>query len=397
MTTKILNRRQARWAEFLANYDFVLVHIQGSKNPVDGPSRRLDYMENVEIPIGILIPQSALRKLQPHELQPTTTSCSCANITSQSSTDPPSTSTASLLRAYWNSIGVNINTTPEASLRSRFISALEKDSLAQKYHENPPTPWSWQDGLLLHDNLIYIPHDDALHVELMKIHHDDPLAGHYGVAKTFELLSRNYYFPDMYEYVKKYISTCDLCSRGKTPRHQKHGELAPLLAPSGLWKGISCDLIVDLPESNGYDSIFVFVDRLTKMSHFIPCNKTTTTPEFARMFLDHVIRLHDIPDSIVSDRGSIFTSQFWTALSKSLDLKKRLSTSFHPQTDGQTERMNQTVEQYLRIYCNYHQDNWSELLSLVEFSYNNAQHATIGCSPFFANYGYNPRFSVNLR
>src|SRR5213079_1188157 len=101
--------------------------------------------------------------------------------------------------------------------------------------------------------------------------------------------------------------------------------------------------------------------------------------------------------SIVSDRGSIFTSQFWKALSKSLDLKQRLSTSFHPQTDGQTERMNQTVEQYLRIYCNYHQDNWSELLSLAEFSYNNTQHTSIGCSPFYANYGYNPRFEVDTR
>ena len=200
----------------------------------------------------------------------------------------------------------------------------------------------------------------------------------------------------MYTYVKKYVSTCDLCSHGKMPRHPKHGELAPLPAPPGPWKGISCDLIVDLPESNGYDSVLVFIDRLTKMSHLIPCNKTTSAPEFTRMFLDHIIHLHGIPDSIVSDRGSIFTSQFWKALSKSLDLKQRLSTSFHPQTDGQTERMNQTVEQYLRIYCNYHQDNWSELLSLAEFSYNNAQHTSIGCSPFYANYGYNPQFNVKL-
>ena len=228
------------------------------------------------------------------------------------------------------------------------------------------------------------------------MHHDDPLAGHYGMAKTLELLLRNYHFPGISAYVKKYVSTCDLCSRGKQPRHLKHGELAPLPAPSGPWKGISCDFVTDLPISEGFDSVFVVVDRLTKMSHLVPCNKTTTAPEFAQMFLDYVIRLHGIPDSIVSDRGSIFTSQFWTALSKSLGLAKRLSTAFHPQTDGQTERTNQTVEQYLRIYCNYHQDNWSKLLSLAEFSYNNAQHASIGCSPFYANYGYNPRFTIEL-
>jgi transposase InsO family protein len=111
------------------------------------------------------------------------------------------------------------------------------------------------------------------------------------------------------------------------------------------------------------------------MFHLVPYTKTTTAPEFAQMFIDYVIRLHGILDSIVSDRGSIFTSQFWTVLSKTLDLKKRLSTAFHPQTDGQVERMNQVIEQYLRIYCNYQQDNWSQLLSLAEFSYNNAQHA----------------------
>src|SRR5437667_12600577 len=114
----------------------------------------------------------------------------------------------------------------------------------------------------------------------------------------------------------------------------------------------------DLPLSNGFDALLVFVDRFTKMLHLIPCNKTTDAPQFARMFLDHIIRLHGLPDSLVSDRGSIFTSHFWKCLSKLLGVNRRLSTSFHPQTDGQTERMNQTVEQYLHIYCNYQQDNW---------------------------------------
>jgi len=341
-------------------------------------------MENVELPTGALIPRSALRMLKPEARS------NPATVSHASETH------ASSLEAYWSHIGVHANATPDASLRSRFITALEKDPLATEYRDNPPQPWSWKDGLLLHGSLVYVLHDDALRVELMQMHHDDTLAGHYGEAKTLELVLRNYYFPEIRSYVKKYVSTCDACSRGKTPRHLKHGELAPLPAPSGPWKGISCDFVTDLPVSKGYDSVFVVVDRLTKMSHLVPCNKTTTAPEFARMFLDCVIRLHGIPDSIVSDRGSIFTSHFWTALSKSLNLAKRLSTAFHPQTDGQTERTNQTVEQYLRIYCNYHQDNWSELLSLAEFSYNNAQHASIGCSPFYANYGYNPRFTIEL-
>src|SRR5271169_2990284 len=231
----------------------------------------------------------------------------------------------------------------------------------------------------------------------MQTHHDDSLAGHYGVEKTLELLMRNYYFPGIHSYVRKYVSTCDLCSRGKSPRHLKHGELAPLPVPNGPWKGISCDLVVDLPVSNGYDSILVFVDRFTKMCHLVPCNKTTTSPEFAKLFLDYVVRLHGIPDSIVSDRGSIFTSQFWTALSKFLNLGKRMSTAFHPQTDGQTERMNQTVEQYLRIYCNYQQDNWFNLLPIAEFAYNNAFQPSINCSPYYASYGIHPSFHVDPR
>ena len=133
----------------------------------------------------------------------------------------------------------------------------------------------------------------------------------------------------------------------QAPHHPQHGELVPLPVPTGPWKGLSCDFVTDLPVSKGYDSLFVIVDRFTKMCHLAPCLKMTTAPQFARMFVDYVIRLHGIPDSLVSDRGSVFTSQFWTTLSKALNLKKRMSTAFHPWTNRQTERMNQTVEQYL--------------------------------------------------
>jgi len=112
----------------------------------------------------------------------------------------------------------------------------------------------------------------------------------------------------------------------------------------------------------------VFVDRMTKMTHFIPCSKSTSAPEFAQMFVSHIIRLHGLPDSIVSDRGSIFTSNFWSTLAAILKIDPCKSTAFHPQTDGQTERMNQTLEAYLRIFCNYDQNDWFELLPLAEFA-----------------------------
>jgi transposase InsO family protein len=360
MSTKVLNRRQARWAELLSGYDFVLVHTPGSSNPADGPSRRPDYATDVPQPSGSLLPPSVFQ------------------------------SSAQVFRL---SASLSVFT-PESSLRQQFIDAYDADAIAAAQKKSITDGYQWRNDLLLYKSRIYVPH--SLRLDVLRIHHDDPLAGHFGIARTQELLSRNYWFPSMSSFVEKYVSTCDICSRGKPSRHLKHGELMPLPVPPGPWKGITCDFVTDLPVSNGHDSLLVFVDRFTKMTHIIPCNKTTDAPAFARMFLDHVVRLHGLPDSLVSDRGSIFTSRFWKCLCQLLGIKGRLSTAFHPQTDGQTERMNQTIEQYLRIYCNYQQDNWSQLLSLAEFAYNNAFQASIKCSPFFASYGFHPSFHVNL-
>src|SRR5436190_15148965 len=133
------------------------------------------------------------------------------------------------------------------------------------------------------------------------------------------------------------------------------------------------------------------------MVHLIPCNKTINAPLFTCMFLDHIIHLHDIPDSFISDQDSIFTSHFWKCLIKLIGINGRLSTSYHPQTDDQTEHMNQTIEQYLHIYYNYQQDNWYDYLSLTEFAYNNAYQSSIKCSPFYANYSFNLQFHINLQ
>ena len=234
-------------------------------------------------------------------------------------------------------------------------------------------------------------------MDILRDHHDAPLAGHPGVARSLELLSRNYWFPGMNAFVRDYTNSCQLCQQAKAPRHPRHGELAPLPVPDTPWKGLSCDFIMDLPVSNGIDSILVFIDRMSKMTHFIPCLKSTSAPDFARLFVSHIVRLHGLPDSIVSDRGSIFTSYFWSTLASILKIDPHKSTVFHPQTDGQTERMNQTLETYLRIFCNHEQNDWFELLALAEFAYNNAFQESTKMSPFFANYGFHPRFLVESR
>ena len=150
------------------------------------------------------------------------------------------------------------------------------------------------------------------------------------------------------------------------------------------------DFIVELPPSEGLDAIYVCVDRLTKMARFIPTKTTITAEGTARLFYQHVWKHHGLPTDIVSDRGPQFVAKFTCQLLKCLGVEGNRSTTFHPQSDGQMERVNQTLEQYLRIYCDYHQDDWAQLLPLAEFVYNNTQNSSTRVSPFFANYGYHP-------
>jgi hypothetical protein len=153
------------------------------------------------------------------------------------------------------------------------------------------------------------------------------------------------------------------------------------------------DFVEPLPRSRGYDSIFVIVDRLTKWAVFIPAKTTWKSQDMAQAFVDHVVAQHGLPEAIVSDRGNKFVSIFWTALMKRLNVDLRLSTAYQPQTDGQTERVNQTLEHYLRVHCEHRQNDWADLLGLASFAYNNTLHTTTKHTPFYANYGYHPRWA----
>ncbi|KAH8144283.1 uncharacterized protein LAJ45_11743 [Morchella importuna] len=271
-----------------------------------------------------------------------------------------------------------------------------KDIAAKKKHSRflPMGECTVKEGLLYYQGLLYIPDDAAIKLEILRTHHDAPSAGHPGRARTLELLSRNFYWPQMRKYVARYVDHCDTCSRIKPARHAPYGLLKPLVPPVKPWSSLSMDHVTGLPESQGSNAILVVVDRLTKMAHYIPTRDTADAPELARLFLQHIWKAHGLPKDIVSDRGTTFTSQFWKSLCGQLDIKPRFSTAFHPQTDGQTERVNAIMEQYLRGYVNYQQDNWAEFLPLAEFAHNNASTEPLGVSPFFANYGYNPQLDV---
>jgi len=136
------------------------------------------------------------------------------------------------------------------------------------------------------------------------------------------------------------------------------------------------------------------VDRLSKQAIFIPTHDTITSAELARLFITHVFSKHGVPSHVTSDRGSEFVFHFFHSLGTALDMRLHFTSGYHPEANGQAEQTNQTLEQYLHVYCNYQQDNWSELLPLAEFAYNNAPSSTTGVSPFFANKGYHPNLLV---
>lgn len=216
-----------------------------------------------------------------------------------------------------------------------------------------------------------VPNDEEIKRKVLELHYDHPLAGHGGQTKTLELVTRTFYWPSMKKYVNQYVEGCEQCRRSKIMPRKPHGPLQPLPILKGPWKEVTQDFIVKLPTSRGFDSIHTIIDRNTKMVHFIPVKESITTLEVGDQLIKEVIRLHGVPETIVSDRGPQFTREMLMQLYQHLGIKPLLSTAYHPQTDGQSERTNQIVEQYLRIFCFQRQDDWADLLPLAEFTYNN--------------------------
>src|SRR3954470_22817427 len=200
-----------------------------------------------------------------------------------------------------------------------------------------------------------------------------------------------FYWPRMNNDVRQYVKSCDSCQRIKASQQVPGGLLQPLPIPTRPWEQVSMDFIVQLPKTKaGFDAIVVFVDTFSKMTHFAPTKTTASAPDTARLFFDHIFRLHGLPKSIVSDRDAKFTSKFWKSLFQTLGTKLAMSTAFHPQTDGQMERANRTLEDMLRAFTSYRQDDWDLHLTAAEFACNNAPNASTGMSPFKINAGRDP-------
>ncbi|WVZ89047.1 hypothetical protein U9M48_035506 [Paspalum notatum var. saurae] len=245
-----------------------------------------------------------------------------------------------------------------------------------------------EQGTVWYKNRTCVPDVDSIKKLILSEAHDTAYSIHPGSTKMYHDLKERFWWYGMKRAVAEYVAVCDTCQRVKAEHQRPAGLLQPLKIPEWKWEEISMDFIVGLPRTQkGYNSIWVVVDRLTKVAHFITVNTTYSGARLAELYISRIVCLHGVPKRIISDRGSQFTSRFWEQLHDSLDSKLRFSIAYHPQTDGQTERTNQILEDMLRACAIQYGTSWDKSLPYAEFSYNNSYQASLKKSPFEALYG----------
>ena len=275
----------------------------------------------------------------------------------------------------------------------RIVEEMKKANVKELRGEE----WRIEEDLVIKEGKIYVPKDTELRAEVIRLYHDVPVAGHGERWKTVELVMRNYWWPGVTRDVGRYVEGFDGYQRMKNRTEEPAGKLKLSEVPEKPWTHLTVDFITKLPVVAGKDAILVVCDRLSKMAHFVATTEAMSAEGLARLFRDNIWKLHGLPESIVSDRGPQFVAEFTRELNKMLGIETKLSTVFHPQTDRQTERMNQELEQYLRFFVDHQQKDWLECLVGAEFAVNNKAHTATKVSPFMANYGREMRMGGDIR
>ncbi|MFS7906594.1 putative nucleotidyltransferase, Ribonuclease H [Helianthus anomalus] len=250
-------------------------------------------------------------------------------------------------------------------------------------------------GFLFRGKQLCIPRH-SIRLLIIQEAHEGGLAGHLGLDKTVQILRIDFFWPKMYRDVEHFIKRCLPCHRAKG-QSSPHGLYMPLPVPVAPWEDVSLYFITGLPRTQRHkDSVMVVVDRFSKMAHFVACHTTYDAVQIANLYFKEVVRLHGVPRTMVSDIDVKFLSHFWLTLWRKLGTKLKVSTSSHPQTDGQTEVTNQTLGSLLRALITTNLKQWEDLFPRAEFAYNRAPNKTTVISPFMAVYGLNPSTPLDL-
>jgi hypothetical protein len=391
-----LSERHARWSIILSRYNFTIQYRPGSDNDrADALSRR-----DQDIPADEDDERTQSRTFQ---LLKVASAKTITPVRAKSVTDPT-------LNSDGNIVSPTLPSPPdmETLLSERWQEARTNDPVYQIFwqtvkQEKPQLPPSVRrNGITLGDcsldedqELCYrtrkwVPDDEELRTGIMQNAHLSLHTGHPGREETYRIITVRWFWPQMTKDVRRFVANCDLCRQSKSWRQKKHGLLRPLPVPSRTWKDLSVDFIDKLPPSSGCTSLMVIKDRLGRGLKLIPMQRTKAV-DVAWAFIRDIYGIHGIPSSIVSDRGVQFVNDLWGTVCTMLGTRQKLSTAYHPQTDGGTEKANDTIEIAVRIYCNKAQNNWASLCPILQLMLNSRTSAVTGISPFFLMHGYDNR------
>ena len=244
------------------------------------------------------------------------------------------------------------------------------------------------DGVLVRGSRMCVLEIGELKMEIMEEAHSSAYAIHLGSTKTYNTLREHYWWKGMKKEIADFVSRCLTCQQVKAEHQKLAGKIQPLPIPVWKWDKITMDFVTGLPRTRRqHNAIWVIVDRLTKSAHFLPVSNDDPLDKLAQLYVEEIVRLHGVPISIISDKDPIFTSRFWSSLQDAMGTRLHFSTAFHHQTDGQSERTIQTLEDMIRACMIEFKGSWDTHLSLMEFAYNNSYQSSIGMAPFEVLYG----------
>lgn len=378
-TQKDLNMRQQRWMEFLEQFDFDLSYHPGKANLVaDALSRQGDATPEMTAGRKALI-LAMIREYRDLE--------SLAQFDISFTVEAKSGREVAMLGAL-TVRPMLIEEIVSAQAWDRF-ACRTVDALIVDDMDGCTSEWTvGSDGGLRFHGRLFVPDAHDLRKRVMDEAHHSKLTIHPGGNKMYQDMRRMYWWPGMKKDVGCFVAQCAICQRVKAEYQRPSGLYQPLSIPEWKWDAISMDFVVGFPRSpRGNECVWVIIDRLTKSGHFIPVKAKRDAEYLAKKYVSQVVRYHGVPQHIVSDRDPLFASTFWQALQKALGTKHSMSTAYHPQTDGQTERLNLVMEDMLRACVLDYPGSWEDHLALVEFAYNNSYHSSIGMAPFEALYG----------